>query len=211
MSYILEALKKADAERNGATPQTIRPPLLVSSSARRSAWRSPWPWLILSALTLATAGTLWLRPWQNMPAPATVAQAPTQPALVIPPAVVETLPPEVTPSRPAPKSKETVAAKAPDRKPPAKKTVEKPAQKQTPPAEPPVATLRELPAHIRSEIPPLSVGGYIYSGNKADRSVLINKRLLREGDEAAPGLVLETMLPNGMIFRYKGYRYRTGY
>jgi len=74
-----------------------------------------------------------------------------------------------------------------------------------------VATLRELPPQIQREIPAMTVGGYIYSGNKADRSVLINNRLMREGDEVAPGLVLEKMMPNGMVLNYKGYRYRAGY
>ena len=57
----------------------------------------------------------------------------------------------------------------------------------------------------------MTIGGYIYSGSRADRSVLINNRLLREGDEIAPGFMLEQMMPNGMVLSYKGYRYRTSY
>lgn len=79
------------------------------------------------------------------------------------------------------------------------------------PASPPPPTLRELPDNIQREIPQLSVGGYIYSGSKADRSVLINNRLMHEGEEIAPGLTLEKMMPNGMVLNYRGYRYRTGY
>ena len=74
-----------------------------------------------------------------------------------------------------------------------------------------VVTLRELPEHIQRTIPQLSIGGYIYSDNQADRSVLINKRLLRDGDQVAADLILEKMTPTGIIFNYKGYRYRTSY
>ena len=68
-----------------------------------------------------------------------------------------------------------------------------------------------MPQQVQNEIPQLSVGGYLYSTNRADRSVLINNRLLREGEEIAPGFVLEKMTPKGMVLNYKGYRYRTSY
>ena len=74
-----------------------------------------------------------------------------------------------------------------------------------------LATLHDLPAALQAQIPPLKVGGYIYSTNQAERSVLINNRLLAEGDEVAPGLILERMLPDGMVMRYQGYRYRMRY
>ena len=79
------------------------------------------------------------------------------------------------------------------------------------PAAPPPPTLRELPDNIRRDIPPLTIGGYIYSGNKEDRSVIINGRLLHEGEEAAPGLTLEKMMPNGMVLNFRGHRYRSSY
>jgi general secretion pathway protein B len=85
------------------------------------------------------------------------------------------------------------------------------AQAATPPSSEPVPMLRELPEQIQSEIPQFRIGGYIYSHNRADRTILINTQLLREGDQVAPNLTLEKMLPNGAIFNYKGYRYRTTY
>jgi general secretion pathway protein B len=38
--------------------------------------------------------------------------------------------------------------------------------------------------------------------------VLIDKVLRKEGDEVAPGLVLEQLLPKGAVFSFRGYRYR---
>lgn len=43
--------------------------------------------------------------------------------------------------------------------------------------------------------------------NPRNRLVDINDRLLREGMTVAPGLTLEQITPDGMIFSYKGYRF----
>jgi general secretion pathway protein B len=54
----------------------------------------------------------------------------------------------------------------------------------------------------------VAFGGYMYSPNAADRLVLVDKTLRREGEEVAPGLVLEKLLPRGAVMNYRGYRYR---
>ena len=74
-----------------------------------------------------------------------------------------------------------------------------------------IALLQELPVQIQREIPTLAINGYIYASNPADRSVLINNRLRREGDALADGLVLEKLLPREMVLNYRGYRYRVSY
>lgn len=51
----------------------------------------------------------------------------------------------------------------------------------------------------------------MYSKNPADRLVLIDKALRREGDEVAPGLILERLQPKGAVFTFRGYRYRVPY
>lgn len=71
--------------------------------------------------------------------------------------------------------------------------------------------LSELPEAIRREVPQIAVGGYIYSSNPADRLLLIDKVLRREGEEVAPGLVLEKLQPKGAIMNFRGYRYRMPY
>lgn len=79
------------------------------------------------------------------------------------------------------------------------------------PAEENLRTLRELPDALQHEIPTIAVGGYIYSRNPADRLLLIDKVLRREGEEVAPGLVLEKLLPKSAVMSYKGQRYRHPY
>lgn len=70
---------------------------------------------------------------------------------------------------------------------------------------------RELPELIQRELPSLSIGGYIYSENPKERQLLVNRRLVHEGEEAASGVLLEKMLPKAAVFNYKGYRYRVAY
>jgi general secretion pathway protein B len=78
-------------------------------------------------------------------------------------------------------------------------------------SEEPVLNLRELPEPIQRAIPQVAVGGYIYSKNPADRLLLVDKILRREGEEVAPGLLLEKLNPKEAVFSFKGYRYRVPY
>jgi general secretion pathway protein B len=66
----------------------------------------------------------------------------------------------------------------------------------------------DLPEPIQRAIPPITMGGYMYSKNPADRLILIDKVLRKEGDEVAPGLLLEKLLPKSAIFVFRGYRYK---
>jgi general secretion pathway protein B len=75
---------------------------------------------------------------------------------------------------------------------------------------PSVMTMAELPLAIQQELPAMSVSVHAYSGKPADRLVGINSRLLHEGENVAPGLVLEQITPDGMILSYKGYTFRRG-
>ena len=227
MSYILDALKKAEAERNlGNIPdlhaQTHSTPLARSTGGPH--WRI-WTGAALS-LALLLLAVVWFRPWQTT-APV-VATAPLQPKptvgpTTIPPSVTTIVPEAVviTAAAPAATVIKTETATTPAVKPAptqpktaaqlAKKPDEKERLRDTTPADDAVLTQRELPQHIQSELPPVAVGGYIYSDNQADRQLLINKSLRREGDEVASGLVLEKMSPHSAILNYKGYRYRISY
>ncbi|MGV7210424.1 general secretion pathway protein GspB [Oxalobacteraceae bacterium A2-2] len=104
----------------------------------------------------------------------------------------------VEPARPAPAAPEAARAETPSAKPSASDDAV-------------VQTLRDLPEPIQRAIPAITMGGYIYSKNPADRLLVIDKVLRREGEELAPGFVLEKLLPREAIFNYKGYRYRAPY
>jgi general secretion pathway protein B len=74
-----------------------------------------------------------------------------------------------------------------------------------------VGPLQSLPESVQREIPGVSFGGYIYSPDPAERLLLVDKMLRREGEEVAPGLVLERLLPKAAIMNYRGSRYRVAY
>ena len=71
--------------------------------------------------------------------------------------------------------------------------------------------MRDLPESQRSSVPQVSFGGYMYSKNPSDRLLLIDKVLRHEGEEVAPGLVLEKLLPRAAVMNYRGTRYRVAY
>jgi general secretion pathway protein B len=244
MSYILDALKKAESERNsGAASQPqaqLRAQLHAlhptgpeymdeESSVRKKAWIR----FGLTAIAAVLLALAWFRlrpalPPVAPPAPPVAAVAPQPaPAAPAPPAVIAQAPP-APPVTPPP----AVAAAAPPKAPakpakekasPAKETAPKKPARTAAPAKPKVAentaaasgariaALHELPQHIRNEIPAYKINGYIYSQNKTARTVLINNKLLHEGDQVAPDLVLEKLTPAGMVLNFKGYRYRASY
>jgi general secretion pathway protein B len=73
-----------------------------------------------------------------------------------------------------------------------------------------VFLMAELPAAIRREIPAMSIPVHTYSDTPAERIVGINDQLLREGEYLAPGLKLELIAPDGVVFSYKKYLFRRG-
>ena len=192
MSYILEALKKAQAERQlGALP-TIHAPAMQDQAAGARYGKPLRLALGLTILAvLASLALLWRQPWQRAAAPL--------PAPL--PVVAVALPPAPQPRAPVAPAAPRLVAKAP-------------APVSAPPAaatEDPVLSLRELPEPIQRQIAPLAIGGYIYSKNPADRLLLIDKVLRHEGEELAPGLTLEKLQPKSAIFNFNGYRYRVPY
>ncbi len=211
MSFILDALKKAEAERHVSAARNVQIlPAFPSPRQPRAAWRQQWPWVILGVSITVAGAIVWSNTAHDTP---TVVPQQATPIPVEPQTTTVLPPPDPTAApvaKPPPAMPQEKAAKKPVEKKQAHAVAGTKAT-QAAPVEATVPTLRELPTHIQHEIPPLTVGGYIYSGNKAERSVLINKRLLREGEEVAPGLTLEKMMPTGMVMNYKGYRYRTSY
>ena len=238
MSYILEALKKAQAERQLGSAPTLHAPALHGTDRKAAGGALTKP-LVLAALAMGVAIVvllvLVLRPTQQQqPAVAQQAAAVAAGRPVAPPLVVATpaavpapvapvatvvpaqaggaplaaaLPPPVATVTPEPRS-HPVAEEAPVAAPAV--AADKSAKPSVAPEEP-VQNLRDLPEPIQRSIPHVTVGGYIYSKNPADRLLLIDKILRHEGEEVAPGLMLEKLLPREAVFSFKGYRYRVPY
>ena len=56
----------------------------------------------------------------------------------------------------------------------------------------------------------MAVTAHSYSKKPKAGFVFVNDRMLHEEELLAPGLKLERITPDGMIFSYKGYRFRRG-
>ena len=201
MSYILEALKKAQAERQLGSAPTLTAVAVGAVPANATAARRRPAWIALSAVALAVALAVLAWRLQSPAAPVAVVAAPVRTAPV---AIAVTPPPAVVPPL------AVVPPSAPVPKPVAAKPAPAPVQASAPEEEK-LPLLRELPEPIQRSVPPLAFGGYMYSKNPADRLLLIDKALRHEGEEVAPGLVLEKLLPKAAVMNYKGYRYRVPY
>ena len=68
-----------------------------------------------------------------------------------------------------------------------------------------IIAMTELPLAIQQEIPKMSISGHAYSTVPKERIVGINDRLLQEGEYLSPGLRLEQITADGLVFSYKKY------
>ncbi|MGC4061380.1 MAG: general secretion pathway protein GspB [Aquabacterium sp.] len=263
MSYILDALKKADAERErGTVPGLHSQPMAPTPddddepAARGTTLPIVWvgagvalcliavlSWQLLTrepaapssaaptgvpADTAATASpqapvqtqeqpqVAMTPPASTMPAQPTMqpaqtpAQMPTQP-----PAQYAMRPPVPQPStrnqrataEPTPTAPAQHQAQA-NTAPPAATTTTPPATAALPQR---VPTLQELPDDIRREIPPLTIGGAMYSETPASRMLIVNSQVFHEGDKPYQGLTLEEIRLKSAVFSYRGYRYSIQY
>ncbi|NHK97038.1 general secretion pathway protein GspB [Rubrivivax benzoatilyticus] len=231
MSYILDALRRADAERErGAVPglhsQPATPPAAAAPPApRRASW-------VAGAAALAVVGLgvgVW---WSTQrPSPASVAVAQTPPAPAAPPMA----PVDTPPAPPAGASAEVapvprvgppriVTPPATMAEPPRRAAATEPApaaaaagprapadaRPGTPAAERAIP-IDQLSAEQRRGLPQLSIGGAIYSEQPAARMLLVGGQLLHEGDVAAPGVTLERIGPRSAVLRWRELRYEVAY
>ncbi|MBE7416940.1 MAG: general secretion pathway protein GspB [Ideonella sp.] len=95
---------------------------------------------------------------------------------------------------PAPAGARTAAPVAPSPPPPA--------------PEPRLRTLAELPDELRRSVPQLNFGGSVYSEVPAQRMVILNGQVLREGDAVASDLVLERIRPHSVVLHLRGERFQ---
>ncbi|WP_208278353.1 general secretion pathway protein GspB [Massilia oculi] len=241
MSYILEALKKAQAERQLGNAPTIHapPPMYAAPDRARGGNRRNLMIGLGLGVLVAAAALLWVRHGGEQPvrlaaAPVTVptpvsapAPAPVPTAADVPPAAPAPAPAPAPALAPAPREAVPVAAKPAPAKvaapAPPVRVAEAPVSATPAAPEPaPVAaaqpagednlrTLQQLPEAVRREIPQVSFGGYIYSPTPGESLLLVDKMLRREGEEVAPGLVLERLMPKAAVMNYRGTRYRVAY
>ncbi|TDP80743.1 general secretion pathway protein B [Aquabacterium commune] len=242
MSYILDALKKADAEREREGVPSLHTQHGHATNASDRGGQGPvsaavgLQWAVggVAAGLVLLAGVWWLR---SQPEPAAASDAngaaPTVTAPVAPPAVAVAPPtslaqPQVVPpprlaspgdgrmaqenaaSEPARRNAPSRAdAGTPSRTTPSPSALHVDASLRDAPRR--VVPVAELPEDVRRELPALSIGGAMHSDVPANRMLVLNGSVFHEGDQPAPGLVLEEIKLKSAVFRFKDHRYSVAY
>ncbi len=222
MSYILDALKRADAERERGAVPGLYARQLTNATAATGGNAQARLWLAgaaVVALGVAAAG-LWL--WRT-PA-VTVRQAHVEPAVMEPkppapltqaaaappPAEAASAPPPVVPVQVSVASAVPAVAPIAPPKPTALPTPSPPpvAKASAAPTAAAVALLGELPEELRRQIPPLAITGAVYSESPGQRLLLVNNQVLAQGSLAAPEVTVEEIGTRSSVFSFRGTRFR---
>ena len=231
MSYILEALRRAEAQRQ---QQSAEPPGLGSANGvgmptePAPAAPSPAPtaadpaprragWLAGSVAVLGLAAVVVLQAMRPATGPATASPAPTAPSATpataaLPPPTAVPAPPPPTEAAPAP-ILQPAPAPAPAPAPVPVPEAARPAQPSTTarPTSAAVPRYADLPESVRSTLPAISVQGVTWSENPALRHLIVNGRVLQEGQSIGPEHVLEQIGRDGSVLNHRGQRYRIGH
>lgn len=217
MSYILEALRRSQAERErGQIPGlNAQPAAVAARPEQRDA--TPLRWLVPAGLVglalVALAVWLWRAPAVPAASPAILVGAAPTPALA--PTAAPTGAPAAAPTAaptPAPLPVVVSAPPAPSPAPAPTSTAAAspaPAAAVSPSASTPaprVVRLADLNAEQRRDLPPLSMGGSVWSESSLSRFVIVNGQVMREGDTAAPGVTVDRIGPKAVWLRWRELR-----
>ena len=203
MSFILDALKKSETERQqqGATEFSSVPTSPGEGSPAR------WLWLLaaLLAVNFAVLIGILLKPDKSVEAPAASSVQP------------------LVASEPAPATDNSFERQVanrieqqPVRTPPPAATASAPATSEAAPPQPVVAppsTTRNLPTmdQLRLDgslqMTDLHLDIHVFSEVPAERFVFINMNKYREGERTAAGPAVDEITPDGVVLDYQGRRF----
>lgn len=233
MSLILDALRKADAERErGSVPSLHSQPVLPPSAEAppKPARRPNWLWIALGVAVGLLGTATWVLIGRDAPPSGAVTAGPgpapqaAPGAMTARPAAPEVLPPApagatvasaAPPAAVAPIDAQPIAEPAPWRQPEERKAPRAEAKGDTKaaqvasasPVQAPLPSREQLPPNIRAELPQFAIGGSIYSTNPASRSLIVNGQLYREKDRLTQDLSLEEIKLKAAVFSFRGYRF----
>lgn len=207
MSFILDALKKSENERQ----RDIGPSFADVKSAV-PAMRIPKLWIGIGALLLVNIIALVVlltrrdqTPVVEAPVVTSRAIAPSTPR---PQAVLPTIPATVAaplPAAAAPAAAAVIDAES------GEVSAPEPRLDRPLPAgftdEGPMPTMNEVLAQGRATLPELHLDMHVYGADSSQRFVSINARKLREGMQVEEGLRVERITRDGVVLNYRGLRF----
>jgi general secretion pathway protein B len=227
MSYILDALRKADAQRDRQRlPGLNAHPLAGDRPVAAPVWQAaPVRWAA-AGLVLAVAAVLAWRFAGPVDAPGSVAitSGPTaSPVAAAAPAAAPASEPTMAPPAPAPVAvADAIVPAAPPPLPAARIAARDAAAARAPraaasataPASAPAVAgpAGEVATAPPAGAPALAISGGVYSQNAAQRMLIVNGQVFNEGSELAAGVVLEQVRANNRaVLNWRGQRYAVPY
>lgn len=192
MSFILDALKKAESERNRNSG-----PVLMDVRIAAPRRRLPtWAWVLGGVLlaNLGVLGWLLLRPTPPAAGVATPAAVATAPAVVAAPAAQPTAPPAAAP------------AFTPALPPLTGGDILPPVNATAPPALVNLPSAQDLRA-AGIALPALQLNLHVYDASPLRRYVLLNGVRLAEGEFTPDGVKVEQITPEGVVLDASGRRF----
>lgn len=208
MSYILDALQRADAERKlgrvpGLTSQRAAPNRM---ERERTAAPRLWRTAVALFVTLCAIALWWWAAGPREPQTRPISLPISAPAPLVATQASNPLPTETS-----------VPARTPEEAPAPALPILAPARPTSPPpaVEPAVRAdapaFGQLSAEARAQLPGVNVSGSTWSKNPALRTLIANGKVVQEGQEIAPGLRLEAIGPRSAVLNHQGLRYSIGY
>ena len=221
MSYILDALRKSEQERQMATGHS----LLVSSSVvlkrTQKLWVIPMLLAVASFAGLAIIWLVWSLPIVNQTVSSIyrqifpdISQTQTMPTEILPEYVVKEI--DLTRgnsknSNHEPTHSQThskALGQAPVRD-PASALAHAPSIAKTLPQsnvvlDKQIVTSKPMRTDPLQGLPALNISGYVHD-EQGSSIAMTNNQLVHEGEEISPGLRLVKILDDSAIFSYKGY------
>jgi general secretion pathway protein B len=199
MSYILDALRKSEQERQISAGQNSAMLSPIEIQPERNQWLLPS--LLIGAIIMASC----LAAWWLWPNHTLQEVTPLQPAIA-PPAAATTQRPTILPATSQPS---VVASQIHTQNHPTPQPAHAspPITKSAPSAvaaTPPPAPTPEASRDPLQGMPALDISGYVHDAQSGSLA-MINNQLVHEGEEVAPGLRLVKILEDSAIFSYKGY------
>jgi general secretion pathway protein B len=219
MSYILDALRKSEQERQIAAGGSAG--MLYPSTPEHRPGIGRKVTLLGAAILIVTLSLNWWSLSRMAPPAKALPAAATPPAVTVQNTPAASVPVNIPSVPTSPKqSAGPVAAVSPPQ-PTSKPTVGAPPSPIAPPEKPlRIAPKEPAPAPLaapapKSEsasdapkgLPPISVSGYVKDETGGNLAI-INDKLVREGEEVSPGLRLERIDGENAFFNYKGQRFR---
>ena len=200
MSYILDALKKSDQERKQGDVPNLQTVHLAVLPEQKSQW--PMYTLILFLLMslafvigilISEKNELSLMPENtNEQLPAATVQI--EEKVVEEKKLVSAEPEAIS------KQEQAIISTLSTREEPSKPIRDSEVDE--------IAHLHELHDYQQQLIPEMSFAGHVYSSVASSRSVIINGRVMSEGESLMEGMTVEKITSNGVVFRFNELLFR---